>query len=436
MRIPDALAWLDAHHNRELVPGGTAAGGDGLSLETMSALCELLGDPQRAYPAVHITGTNGKGSVAAMVSELLVAHGLRVGTYTSPHLHRVNERMACNGEPIGDGELAEALADVASREALLDATPTWFEIVTAAALSWFATIAVDVAVIEVGMLGRHDATNVVDAAVAVVTNIGQDHTDGVGDWQVAVASEKAGIVGPGSVLVLGETDRRLRPVFAAEGPAALWVSGEEFEATAVRPAVGGQVADLRTPQAAYRDVFIAAHGHHQADNAAMAVAATEAFFGRPPDPTIVDEVLGSLELPGRFEVLSHQPLVVLDGAHNPPAAAAVVQALDAAFHTTGRRLLVLGMLADRDPAAFLDALEPARVDAVVTCTVPSPRAASAAALAVVVGKRGLAVEVVDDPAEAVRRAVEVASDDDLVLVTGSLYLVGAIGKSPDGSLGP
>lgn len=436
MRLPDALAWLDAHHNRELVPGGTAAGADGLTLEVMERLCELLGDPQRAYPVIHVTGTNGKGSVSAMVSALLSAHGLSVGTYTSPHLHRLNERITRNGEPIDDEELADVLTEVAGREGLLEVTPTWFEVVTGAALSWFAAVAVDVAVVEVGMLGRYDATNVVDATVAVVTNVGFDHTDGEGDWRVAVASEKAGIVGPDSVLVLGETDPRLRAVFAAEGPAAMWVAGEEFAAAAVRPAVGGQVADLRTPQAAYDDVFIAAHGHHQADNAAMAVAATEAFFGRPVDGAVVGEVLGGLTLPGRFEVLGHQPLVVLDGAHNPPAAEAVANTLDHAFHATGRRLLVLGMLADRDPAAFLDALDPVRVDAVVTCTVPSPRAASATALAAVVASRGLPVEAVEDPTDAVRRAVDVAEEDDLVLVTGSLYLVGAIRKSPGGAPGP
>lgn len=436
MRLPNALAWLDGHHNRELVPGGTATGGDGLSLEAMSTLCELLGDPQRAYPVIHITGTNGKGSVAAMVAGLLAAHGLGVGTYLSPHLHRLNERMLRNGVPISDDELAEVLGSVAAREDLVGQPLTWFEIVTAAGLSWFADIAVDVAVVEVGMLGRHDATNVVDAAVAVVTNVGRDHTDGVGDWQLAVASEKAGIVGSDSVLVLGETDPRLRPVFAAEAPTALWVAGEEFEAAAVRPAVGGQVADLRTPLATYDDVFIAAHGHHQAGNAAMAVAAAEAFFARPLDDALVREVLGGLSLPGRFEILGHQPLVVLDGAHNPPAAEAVASTLELSFHTTGRRLLVLGMLADRDPGAFLDALEALRVDAVVTCTVPSPRAATASELAAAVARRGLPVEAVDDPTEAVRRAVDVAGDDDLVLVTGSLYLVGAVAKSPDGGWAP
>lgn len=436
MRLPDALAWLDAHHNRELVPGGTASGADGLSLEAMTSLCALLGEPQRAYPVVHVTGTNGKGSVTAMISGLLAAHGLRVGTYTSPHLRNVNERIACNGEPIGDEDFVAVLADVAARAELVGQTLSWFEIVTAAALSWFATIAVDVAVVEVGMLGRHDATNVVDAAVAVVTNVGRDHTDGVGDWEMAVASEKAGIVGPDSVLVLGGVAPRLRPLFEAEGPAALWAAGEDFAAEAVRAAVGGQVADLRTPLARFDDVFITAHGPHQADNAAMAVTATEAFFDRPLDPALVAEVLGSLQLPGRFEVLGHQPLVVLDGAHNPPAAEALVQTLASGFHTSGRRVLVWGMLADRDPAAFLDALEPARVDAVVACSVPSPRAAAASDLAAVARARGLACEVVDDPVEAVRRAVDVCAEDDLVLVTGSLYLVGALTKSPGGASGP
>lgn len=436
MRLPDALAWLDAHHNRELVPGGTASGVDGLSLEAMTSLCALLGEPQRAYPVVHVTGTNGKGSVAAMVAGLLAAHGLRVGTYTSPHLRSVNERIACNGESITDEDLAAALADVAAREDLLSQTLSWFEILTAAALSWFAAIAVDVAVVEVGMLGRHDATNVVDASVAVVTNVGRDHTDGVGDWEMAVASEKAGIVGPDSVLVLGAVSPRLRPLFEAEGPAALWAAGEDFAAEAVRPAVGGQVADLRTPLARFDAVYIAAHGPHQADNAAMAVAATEAFFDRPLDAGVVEEVLGSLQLPGRFEVLGHQPLVVLDGAHNPPAAEALVQTLASGFHTTGRRVLVWGMLADRDPALFLDALEPARIDAVVTCSVPSPRAAAASDLAGVAQARGLACEVVDDPVEAVRRAVDVSAEEDLVLVTGSLYLVGALTKSLGGTSGP
>ena len=429
MQLPDALAWLDAHLNRELVHGGTAGGSDGLSLSGMRQLCRQLGDPQLAYPVVHITGTNGKGSVAAMVSALLAAHGLNVGTYSSPHLTRVNERIVRNGAPIDDTELAEVLSEVALAEPLVGEPLSWFELVTAAALTWFATTAVDVAVVEVGMLGRWDATNVVDASVAVITNIGRDHTDGVGDWRATVAQETAGIIRGEGVAVLGERDQRLHGAFAAEGPRELWVVDNDFAAEAVRPAVGGVVCDLRTPTAEYPEVYVSAHGHHQADNAALAVSAVEAFFGRPTDAALLSDVLGSIHLRGRLEVVGHQPLVVIDGAHNPPAATALAETLMASFHTTGRRILVLGMLADRDAGLFLDAIEPAGIDAVVTCTVHSPRAATAAELARVVGRRGLAVEAVEDPVSAVRRAVDVADVDDLVIVAGSLYLVGAITES-------
>src|SRR3954470_10240656 len=206
MNLPDALDFLDRHQNLELSPGKI----EGLSLDHMQRLVEVLGDPHRAFPVIHITGTNGKGSVARMVTSLLVESGLSVGTYTSPHLEALNERISWNGEPIDDASLAAAIADVATLEPLSGVTPSWFEIVTAAALAWFAAVAVDVAVVEVGLLGRFDATNVVDADVAVITNVGFDHTDGVGDWRAAIAHEKAGIVKPGSFLVLGETDESLR----------------------------------------------------------------------------------------------------------------------------------------------------------------------------------------------------------------------------------
>ncbi len=435
MHLPDALSWLDGHLNRELVPGATAVGGDGLSLGSMRSLCAHLGDPQLSYPVIHITGTNGKGSVAAMVTGLLAAHGLTVGTYSSPHMTSVNERMARNGEAIDDATLAEVLSEVALAEPLVGDSLSWFELVSAAAFSWFATTAVDVAVVEVGMLGRWDATNVLEAAVAVITNIGFDHTDGAGDWRATVAGEKAGIIGPDSVAVIGEPDPRLERIFAAEGPREMWTVGEEFAAEAVRPAVGGVVCDLRTPGAAYPEIFISAHGHHQADNAAVATAAVEAFFGRPTDAALLSEVFGSLHLRGRLEVVGRQPLVVIDGAHNPPAATSLAESLTADFHTAGRRVLVLGMLADRNAETFLNALEPAGIDAVVTCTVPSPRASSATELARVVAQRGLPVEAVENPVDAVRRAIDVADVDDLVVVTGSLYLIGAVieslGDGPD-----
>jgi len=286
-----------------------------------------------------------------------------------------------------------------------------------------------VVVMEVGMLGRFDATNVVDAEVAVVTNVGMDHTDGLGDWKATVAAEKAGIIGADSFLVLGETDPRLRTIFEVEGPAGMWVAGSDFGAAAERRAVGGRVVDLFTPMGHYEDIFLAAYGTHQCDNAATAVAATEALFNRALDPDLVAQALGGISLPGRFQVVGRGPLVVVDGAHNPPAAEAVARTLADEFHTDGRRVLVLGMLQERDPVQFLEALATAGIDAVVACTVPSPRAFGAAELARRVAATGLPVEVVDDPLEAVRRAVDAAVEDDLVLVTGSLYLVGAVAES-------
>ena len=213
MELAAALRYLDQHTNLE----ATAGRAEGLSLDRMRALVGVLGDPQTAYPVIHITGTNGKGSVARMVTELLRASGLSVGTYTSPHLERINERIAWDGEPIDDSRLAEAITAVSEVEPLAGVTPSYFEILTAAAFRYFAEVAVDVAVVEVGMLGRYDATNVADATVAVLTNVGHDHTDGVGAWRAAIAEEKVGIVKPGCTFVLGETDPELRPIFAATG---------------------------------------------------------------------------------------------------------------------------------------------------------------------------------------------------------------------------
>lgn len=434
MDLPDALAWLDAHLNRELV-GGVAQSGGGLSLAAMGRLCHILGDPQDAYGVIHVTGTNGKGSVVEMVSGLLGASGLTVGTYTSPHLQRINERIRRNGEPIDDQSLAEVLSEIRAVEQLVDEPLSWFEIITAAALSWFATSPVDVAVVEVGMLGMFDATNVVNATVAVVTNVGFDHTDGHGDWERDVATEKAGIVPAGSTLVLGEVASRLGPVFTDRQPARLWALGSDISQTNRRQAVGGQVVDIATPVATHDAVFVAAHGHHQATNAALAIGATEAFFDRPLDDDVIAETFGALALPGRMTVAQHQPLVVIDGAHNPPAAASLARTLTEDFSVDGRRLLVLGMLTDRDPAAFLAALEPIRFDAVIACTPPTPRGLAATGLAAAVTAAGLPVEVVPDPPKAIAAAVAAAGQDGLVVITGSLYLVDTATNSLGGASG-
>ncbi len=206
--------------------------------------------PRRPRPAIHVTGTNGKTSTARALTALLTAKGLRVGTFTSPHLERINERLAVNGEPISDADLAQVLTDLAGIEPLLGdgLRLTWFEILTGAALRWFADRPVDVAVFEVGLGGRWDATNVVDASVAVVTNVGLDHVEFLGPTRADVAGEKAGIVKPGATLVLGERDPDLRPIFERERPERLWWAGRDYDCSRNDLAVGGRVLDVRTPQ--------------------------------------------------------------------------------------------------------------------------------------------------------------------------------------------
>jgi dihydrofolate synthase / folylpolyglutamate synthase len=395
-------------------------------LDRVRRLTELMGDPQHSYPVIHITGTNGKGSVARMVTALLVARGLRAGTYTSPHLERVNERMAWNGEPIPDDDLAEVIGAVAELEPLLESPPTHFEILTAAAFRWFADVAVDVAVVEVGLGGRWDATNVADAQVAVLTNVSLDHAETIGPHLTDIATEKAGIVKPGATFVLAETNPSLRSIFEEAGASEMWVKGTEFRCGDNRLAHDGRVVDLYTPGAAYEGVYLPVHGPYQGDNAAVALAAVEAFFGAALAPEVVAEAFAGLRLPGRLEVVSRHPVTVLDGAHNPAGALAATAALDEAFGpaVTGR-VLVIGMLQGRDPTEMLQCFDAGRARLVVACPPPSPRALPAAQVAAGARALGTDAEETASVAEAVATALALAGEEELVHVTGSLYVVGA-----------
>jgi dihydrofolate synthase/folylpolyglutamate synthase len=358
-----------------------------------------------------------------MVDAVLRGHGLSVGLYSSPHLETMNERLVWAGRPIGDDDLAGLLTDLSALEGLVDGTPSWFELVTAAAFTWFAQVAVDVAVVEVGLLGRFDATNVADGIVAVVTNVGRDHTDGGPGWRRTVAEEKAGIVKSGATLVLGETDPELRSAF--EGAEQTWVRGHDFEVERNRAAVGGRVIDLRTPFGRLEEVYLPVHGAHQGENLALAVTAAEAFFDRAVDVDVVGEALADLELPGRFEILGRDPMVVLDGAHNPDGMAALATTLQDDFPPVPTTVVVLGMLGGRDPEAMVAALELGAHDLVLCTTPDSPRAMPAPDVAQVVQAMGIEVEVEPDVVEALGRARSIATEDDRIVVTGSLYVVGA-----------
>src|SRR5262245_53701880 len=305
MDFDDALAYLDQHASYDKTGRVTSP-----SVEPISRLASAMGDPHLAMPVIHVTGTSGKGSSVQMITRLLMARGLTVGTYTSPHLERINERLKRDGEPISDDDFAEQIAGIADLEVLTGVRPTFFEAVTAAAFRWFADIAVDVAVVEVGMLGRWDATNVVDAQVAVVTNIGMDHNEFAGPTLADIAREKAGIIKPNSAALIGTTDPELVAVLAAEPAAARLYRGEDFDVDNNQLAVGGRLVDLRTPTTIYPETFVPMHGAHQGDNAAIALAAVETFFAAPLPAELVDEGFAGVQLFGRFEVLKHQPLVI------------------------------------------------------------------------------------------------------------------------------
>ncbi len=414
-----ALAYLDDHASYD-----TTGRIESPSLEAITTFCAAMGDPQNAAPVVHVTGSNGKGSTAQMISRLLVASGLTVGTYTSPHLERVNERISRNGEPIPDDELAEQIAAIADLELLVGIRPSYFEILTASAFRWFADVAVDVMVLEVGLLGRWDATNVATADVAIITNIGMDHTEFAGPTLGDIAREKAGIIKPTSAAIVGETDPELVDIFGDAGAATMLVRGIDFETTSSRLAVGGRLLDLRTPTTIYPDVYLPLHGGHQGDNAILALTAVETFFAAPLALDVVMEGFGEVVMPGRFEVLGHQPLVIVDGAHNPAGADTCAGVFFEDFNPDGRRILVVGTL--RDPAEMLAALRADEFDIVFACTAPSPRGVPAVDVAEAARRLGCDNVAVFDTVEAAcARAMEYADGDDAVLATGSLYTVGA-----------
>jgi dihydrofolate synthase/folylpolyglutamate synthase len=408
-------------------------------LSRMTELVDLLGHPERAFPSVHLTGTNGKTSTARMIDALFRAFGLRPGRYTSPHLESLTERIALDGRPASAEVLNRAYDDVLPYVQLVDQhSPepvTYFELMTAMAFSAFADAPVDVGVIEVGMGGSWDATNVIDGRVQVITPVALDHPE-LGSTLAEVAGEKAGILRADGVVVLGQ-----QPVEAAE---VLLRRAGELDATAAREglefgviersiAVGGQLLTIQGLGGVYDEIFVPLTGQHQAHNAACALAAVEAFLGagegRRLDLDAVRQGFAEADSPGRLEVVRSSPTVLVDGAHNPAGAAALVDALRESY-AFEKLVGVVGILRDKDAAAMLAALEPV-LDTVVLTQISSPRAMSAdelAALAIEVFDEDR-VEVVPRLDDAIEAAVTIAEEDtDLggagVLVTGSLLVVG------------
>jgi dihydrofolate synthase/folylpolyglutamate synthase len=391
----------------------------------VAALLDALGNPQRRYRSVHITGTNGKGSVAAMTAGLFAAEGLRVGVFTSPHLSRVNERVIIAGREVSDQALDATMQRVGRAAAQLQITPSWFEAITVAALWLFAAHDVDAAIVEVGMLGQFDATNVLGAPIAVITNVELDHTAEAGGGRGAIAAAKAHIVAPGATLIVGESDERLRPIFEERAPARILTRGRELSWENRRPSLRGSRLDLVNPWGRRRDVAVGMLGAHQCDNAILALSAAEAFLNRAVSQEVASRALARTRVAGRFEIRHHAPLVVLDGAHNAAAAVALRRAVSEVSAGMTPRTLVYGVREGRDPATFLRQCGIQHVDRIFITEIH--RGFKARNHATVAASEYQAeVAVIPEPGAALRQAVSSAGRHGLVVATGSLHLVGQL----------
>jgi dihydrofolate synthase/folylpolyglutamate synthase len=352
------------------------------SLERIADLTDLLGNPQRTYPVVHVGGTNGKTSTARMIDELICELGLRTGRFTSPHLESVTERITLDGRPVTPERFARAYHELAPYLDLVDQRHehrlSFFEVLTAMAYATFADAPVDAAIVEVGMGGSWDATNVADAKVAVLTPISLDHVEYLGDTVGDIATEKAGIVKPGSLAVMAVQPGEAAEVLlarTAEVGATIVREGIEFGVRSREVAVGGQLVSVDGLAGSYEELFLPLHGAHQAQNAAVAVAAVEGFLGGgrvPIDADAVRLAFGRVGSPGRLEVLRRAPTIIVDSAHNPAGAQALASAIRDEFHFVSL-VAVVAVLRDKDAIGILEALEPV-VDHVVVTENSSPRA--------------------------------------------------------------
>lgn len=421
-----AVAFLDDRVGSGVKPG----------LERIAGLMELMGEPHADIPVVHVAGTNGKTTTVRLIEAVLLAHGLAVGTFTSPHLERIEERFTINGRILDSTEFVQAVADVAPfvivYEQRHDTTITYFELTAAIALQAFSTAAVDVAVVEVGLGGRLDATNVVDAQVSVITGIAMDHMSYLGNSLGEIAGEKAGILKDGGTLVTGPLPAAAEGAITAQVAAtdSSWIRrGDRYDVVRAVRGVGGWLTDIQGAHERYPGVFLPMHGRHQVDHLATAVVAVEALFDRALDPEAVREAAAAAVSPGRIEVVKRGPLVVVDGAHNEEGLTGLASALADEFPET-RTVLVVGFRGERDPATLLAPLM-GLVDEVIATAPHDPAAVPAEAVAEAARKLfgpDMPVDVVTPVGQAVTEALSRVAEDEAVVVTGSLYVVGEARK--------
>lgn len=419
-----------------------------LDLDRMNLMLDILGHPEDSFRVIHVTGTNGKGSTARMAEALCRAYGMRTGLYTSPHLERINERIAIDGQSLGDDDFVDAWDQVRDLVDLVDARMeeqgkpkmSFFEVLTAMAIWKFADAPVDVAVVEVGMGGAWDATNVLDADAAIIGPVDMDHMQWLGDTVEQIAEEKAGIIKPGCTAVIGPQPHEdaVMPIIeraAERNRATLVRDGYEMEVVARVPAVGGQLVTLRTPNGTYAEVPVAKFGRHQAHNALAALAAVEAVApaNGPLDGEVVAEALGGVKVPGRIEQVRTSPTIIIDGGHNVNAAEALRDAIEENYDFQ-QLVGVVAMMGDKQVEEYLGVLEPLLSHVVVTENSWRERVMPADELAEVAARvfGRDRVTCVPDLPDAIQTAVDmVDAADELgvgyghgVLICGSFVTAG------------
>ncbi len=415
-----AEAFLDARIGHGIKPG----------LERITGLLEFMGDPHHTYPSIHVAGTNGKTTVSRMVQQILGAHGLATGGFTSPHLARVEERFAIHGAPIDPETFTNAVRDISwfvmGYEQAAGTPVTYFEVTAALAFALFADKAVDVAVIEVGLGGRLDATNVVDGAVSVITGIDIDHTEYLGSTIAEIASEKAAIIKHDGVVVSGPLPPDALDAVAHRVAAtdAVWKrTGEDFSVRDAVPGVGGWECWIDGVFDEYDDLFLPLHGHHQVDHLATSIAACELFLGRALDHESLTLAVTSMSSPGRLEVVARRPVVLIDGAHNRQGFQGLASTLDTEFPQLPWQL-VLGVRGERSVPDLVAPLE-GHIAAVFATAADDPASLPAASVADAAATTlGVTAHVVDGVSAAVAAAREAAGPDGGVVVAGSLYVAG------------
>jgi dihydrofolate synthase/folylpolyglutamate synthase len=424
MNFREALQFLDRFINREATAGRI----HGLSLEAMSELVKCMGEPHKDLRAIHVTGTNGKGSVVSMTESILSSNGLRVGSYMSPHVDSIRERFTLAGSQITEEIFSELIFDVSQYVESNALEPSYFELLTAAALLLFSNEGVDVAVVEVGILGRFDATNVLEGEVAVITNIGKDHTDGSEGWRRAIAAEKAGIIVEGKPLLLGNPEEDVVDLFLSENPESVFQYGRDFLVEESLPAVGGQVINVRGLFGQYQEVFLPLYGQRQAQNAALSLATAEVFLEGSIPEEVIEDAFGQLSIPGRLEILSRRPVVLVDGAHNQDSANHLAETINDVFPES-RRILILGTLEPHSPEEIFRELKAISPELVIVCAAPSPRAVDPHTLEGVALKLGFEVERAENPYEATLKALRIGDEEDLIVAAGSFYNISEVRRA-------